>query len=149
MNKIAILIAAGLLAGCGANDSADSGYKEEDRNGQALTTRDDGKVGGDHDINADNGMDRTMSDQNPNFPDISRNRHNFSSDVSKARQAVDSVDGFTADEIWIDGDTMNVSVRHGKNLSAKEKAKQQAKIKEKLVNALPRYEINVEMEHEK
>ncbi|WP_071461003.1 hypothetical protein [Bacillus massilinigeriensis] len=150
MNRmLAVLLALALLAGCGMFDNSQSGYKDEDKQGKAISTRDDGNVGGGHDINASDGMDRTMSDQNPNFPDIGGNRHNFSDDVAKARETVASVKGFKADEVWIDGGTMNVSVLSSKNLSSGEKEKQAAKIKQKLTNALPRYNIDVNMENGK
>lgn len=146
MKKLLIFFLFVALVGCSQNN-ADSTYEHnQDQAGTDLITNDEGtRNGGDFTNNGDNDM--TMGDQNPNLlnTDDNENRHNFSQDVQKAKEVI-TAHGYEPGQIWINGGVMSVTAKQDKNLSRKKQSSAEKALREDLTKALPRYEINVEME---
>ena len=149
MKKLLMMLMFGMVivSGCG-QDNTESVYdKNNDTAGQDLTTNDNGVRRGDGPNFArdqDDGM--TMSDQNPNLPNTdNQNRLNFSQDVQKAKEVITD-QGFEPDSVWINGGTMNITARPEDRLSKRERESAEKTLKNKLTRALPRYEINVDIE---
>lgn len=140
VKKLALIFFLSMaLAGCG-QDNADSTYKDnQDRAGEDLiTNREQG------DFTNQPGGDMTMGDQNPNLLNTdNHNRHNFSQDVQKAKEVI-TARGLEPGQIWINGSVMSVTAKT--RLSGKKRNSEEKELREQLVKALPRYEINVEME---
>ncbi|MEH7272113.1 hypothetical protein V7125_00505 [Neobacillus vireti] len=92
------------------------------------------------------------SDQNPNFLNLrgtslndASNRNNMGTDIDIARDIVNRTGDFTAESIWINnaGDQMTVSVDRKGRLSGDERDRAINTLHKKLVQALPRYDINI------
>ena len=148
MKKTLMLFLLGVLmvSGC-AQNNADSAYENQDRAGQDLNTNENGVRGGDGPNFADDqDNDMTMSDQNPNLLNTdNENRHNFSQDIQQAKDVI-TAKGYEPGQIWINGGTMNVTVHHKGRLSKQERGRAADSLRKNLIRALPRYEINVEIE---
>lgn len=93
-----------------------------------------------------------MSDQNPNFLHLSRtgmndasNRNNTGTDIDKARDIVNSTADFRSQSIWINnaGDRMTVKVDTRGALNGKERDDAIARLHKRLLQALPRYDIEI------
>jgi hypothetical protein len=142
-----LLLAMTLISGC-VQDNDESIYdKNQDQAGLDLTTEDDGVRRGDGPNfvrDKDDGM--TMTDQNPNLLNTDNENHlNFSMDVEKAKEVI-SAEGYEPGAIWINGGTMSVTAKHDGRMSSKERASAVKSLDKKLTGALPRYEINVDIE---
>lgn len=92
-----------------------------------------------------------MSDQNPNFLNLTgtslndaSNRNNTGRDIDVARDIVNGTDNFRSQSIWINnaGDQMTVTV-DTKGVNGKERDDAIAKLRTKLEQALPRYTIQI------
>lgn len=145
MKKLVIFLLSVALVGCSQN-KADSTYEHnQDQAGEDLITNDEGTHrGGDFTNNGDNDM--TMGDQNPNLLNTdNQNRHNFSQDVQKAKEVI-AAEGYEPGQIWINGGVMSVTAKKEAKRSGKSHNNDAKALQKQLAKALPRYEINVEME---
>ena len=91
-----------------------------------------------------------ITNQNPNFLDLKRTgsgseagASNQGNDIQKAKQVIVDSNEFTADSVWINGDRMWVSVYKNGMQSEQGKIKDEARLHRKLIQALPRYKIEV------
>jgi hypothetical protein len=142
-----LIFAVVMVSGCG-QENAESIYENnQDQAGEDLLTDHDGVREGDgpnFSRDLDDGM--TMDDQNPNLLNTdNENRVNFSQDVRKAKEVI-SAQGYEPDAVWINGGTMNVTARPEGRLSREERDDAEKSLKKNLLKALPRYEINVDIE---
>jgi hypothetical protein len=136
-----------MVSGCG-QDNTDSVYdKNEDQAGVDLNRDHDGVREGDgpnFTRDQDDGM--TMTDQNPNLLNTdNENHHSFSQDVQKAKDVISDA-GFEPGSIWINGGEMNVTAQLQGRVTRKDRENAQKTLQEKLTRALPRYDINVDIE---
>lgn len=149
MKKLLMMLIFGMVivSGCGQDNTESTYDNNQDTAGQDLTTNDNGVRGGDGpNFARDQDDDMTLSDQNPNLPNTdNQNRHNFSQDVQKAKEVISS-EGLEPGQIWINGGAMNVTAHPEDRLSKKERESAENSLKKNLTKALPRYEINVDIE---
>lgn len=144
---ILLMFAVVMVSGC-AQDNAESVYdKDEDQAGVDLNRENDGVRHGDgpnFTKDQDNGM--TMTDQNPNLLNTdNENHHSFSQDVQKAKDVISDA-GYEPGSIWINGGEMNVTAQLQGRVTRKDREKAQKTLHDKLAQALPRYDINVNIE---
>ncbi|MDE3840332.1 hypothetical protein C0966_13405 [Bacillus methanolicus] len=138
-----------LITGCNQN-AADGGIygQNEDQDGARLiTSREEAlqKI----DIDNDPPMDRTISDQNPNFVNFSGNRNDIGKDVDKARDVVKQTKEFEPGPIWVNGEDMWVTVYKKGMLSERDQMDAQSRIHKMLLQALPRYDIEVRVREDR
>jgi hypothetical protein len=141
------VLAIVMVSGCG-QDNTDSVYdKDEDQAGVDLNRDHDGVREGDgpnFTRDQDDGM--TMTDQNPNLLNTdNENHHSFSQDVQKAKDVISDA-GYEPGSIWINGGEMNVTAQLQGRVTRKDRENAQKTLQEELTRALPRYEINVDIE---
>ncbi|WP_059352021.1 hypothetical protein [Bacillus coahuilensis] len=135
MSLIVILL---LLGACGAEE--DSMFSRNDQEGTQFV---------DNDVVGNNEEDwptaRTQTNQNPNFIDLSENQPTLGTDVDKARETIAELTPYEADEVWINGGQMWVTVHTNKNLTSVTRDNEEAELHDTLTRALPRYKIHVEL----
>lgn len=135
-----------MVSGCAQNNAESIHEKQQDQAGQDLLNDRDGVREGDgpnFSRDVDDGM--TMSDQNPNLLNTDNENHiNLSMDVRKAKEVI-AAQGYEPDAVWINGGTMNVTVRPEERLSREERDRAEKALRKNLLKALPRYEINVDI----
>ncbi|UII55761.1 hypothetical protein LS684_19385 [Cytobacillus spongiae] len=129
------------LTGCN-NQNAEGLYDlEQDADGARLlsnpTDEDDYRMG------------RTMSDQNPNLPNIDGNGVDQAEDVEQAREVIEQLDGFEPGAVWINGQDMWVTAYKKGMQSNEEKIDTEAMLHKKLLKALPRYHIEVQVREDR
>lgn len=97
-----------------------------------------------------------ITNQNPNFLDLKRTgsgseagANNHGKDIQQAKQVIADSDEFTADSIWINGDRMWVSVYKKGMQSEQGKIDAEARLHRKLIQALPRYKIEVRVKEDR
>jgi hypothetical protein len=97
-----------------------------------------------------------ITNQNPNFLDLKRTGSgseagatNHGNDIEKAKQVIADSDEFVADSIWINGDRMWVSVYKKGMQSEQGKINDEARLHRKLIQALPRYKIEVRVKEDR
>jgi hypothetical protein len=97
-----------------------------------------------------------ITNQNPNFLDLKgtgsgseAGANNQGNDIQKAKQVIADSDEFTADSIWINGDRMWVSVYKKGMQSERGKINAEARLHKKLIQALPRYNIEVRVKEDR
>ncbi|MFJ5717198.1 hypothetical protein [Neobacillus sp. NPDC093127] len=91
-----------------------------------------------------------ITNQNPNFLDLNRTGSggeagagNQGNDINKAKQVIAGTNEFVTDSVWINGDRMWVTVYKKGMLSDRKKVDAEARLHRKLIQALPRYHIEV------
>ncbi|RSD27152.1 hypothetical protein [Mesobacillus subterraneus] len=143
-----LMLAMLFVSGC-VQDNDESVYdKGEDQAGMDLNRENDGVRRGDgpnfaRDLN--DGM--TMGDQNPNLLNTdNENHHSFSQDVQKAKDVISEA-GYEPEQIWINGGAMNITARPEERVARKERNRAEKLLQSKLTQALPRYEINLNVEY--
>lgn len=137
-----------LITGCRQNAADGWIYGQNDKDGARLiTSRKEAlqKI----DIDNDPRMDRTMSDQNPNFVNFSGNRNDIGKDVEMARQVVKQTKEFEPGPIWVNGEDMWVTVYKKGMLSERDQMDAQSRIHKMLLKALPRYDIEVRVREDR
>jgi hypothetical protein len=80
-----------------------------------------------------------------NQVELVENSPTIGTDIMEAKKVVSSIPGYIPDSVWINGNQMWVVVRANKDLSNHAKLKEAARIHEKLVQAIPQFEINVKV----
>ncbi|WP_174734768.1 hypothetical protein [Mesobacillus harenae] len=130
-----------LLSGCAGN--TDNAYNDEDRNGTQLFNAEDAR----RDANQET-RDWQMSDQNPNFINMSGGRHDRSLDVDKARQTVSQIEGYEPGQVWITGNVLQVTVFKEGHFHERDRARSQRELERLLTKALPRYHIEVTVQED-
>lgn len=97
-----------------------------------------------------------ITNQNPNFLDLNRTGSgsesgagNMGQDTDKAKQVIRDTHEFTPDSVWINGDRMTVTVRKNGRLTSRQKRDAEARLHTKLIQALPRYNIQVRVNEDR
>ncbi|QQZ09227.1 hypothetical protein [Heyndrickxia vini] len=126
---IGFLFLIGLLTGCGSNQLNDN----------ATTNDGNDKM---------RKISSNPTDQNPNMIDLRQKDPAITvgTDVDKAKYVVKRYKNYYDPTVWVNGNNMWVTAHTGNRLTAKERMKEEAKIHKKLIQALPRYDINVKIE---
>lgn len=172
MFPLLIMVTMG-TAGCQGNRAADeSAYdlRKDTSSPQYMSTRgqDWGNTRNPDDarnapnFNADRGKDRQhlvendITNQNPNFLDLNRTGSggqagagDQGNDIHKAKQVIADTNEFVTDSVWINGDRMWVSVHKKGMLSDRGKIDAEARLHKKLIQALPRYNIEVRVQEDR
>ncbi|MDQ0214161.1 hypothetical protein J2S13_000557 [Oikeobacillus pervagus] len=135
---IAICMSLSLLTACQMDDNEGSLFSQrEDRDGTRFVTNKDRD-----DLSLRNVQtDRTNTNQNPNFIDLSTDQPTRGTDINKAREVVELFTNYEAGPVWINGRQMYVTVYTDQD--AKQSKDAEASLKKKLTKALPRYQMNV------
>jgi len=97
-----------------------------------------------------------VTNQNPNFLDLNRTGSggeagagNQGNDIDKAKQVIADTNEFVVDSVWVNGDRMWVSVYKKGMLSDRGRVDAEARLHRKLVQALPRYNIEVRVQEDR
>ncbi|MEH7415903.1 hypothetical protein V7266_11535 [Neobacillus drentensis] len=148
-----------LLGGCkGAYLGSDDNVKNVSKNNSnQMNIR-----GNNVDSTADRGKNKQhkveddITNQNPNFLDLKHTGSggeagatNHGNDINKAKQVIADTNEFRTDSVWINGDRMWVTVYKKGMFSDKTRNDAEARLHRKLVNALPRYNIEVRVQEDR
>ncbi len=132
-----------LVTACGVNQESEYGY-HEDRNGTRFIDNRTDKLDNRQDRNV-----REITNQNPNFPNLTNSMENTSTTMGvyedKAREVVNKYTEYDADEVWINGEQMWVTAHTRKEMNTAQIDKEEAKLKKRLEKAIPRYNVNVKI----
>lgn len=97
-----------------------------------------------------------ITNQNPNFLDLKGTGSggeaggtNTGIDIDKAKQVIADTKEFKTDSVWTNGDRMWVNVYKKGMLSDREKIDAEARLHRKLIQALPRYNIEVSVQEDR
>lgn len=126
---IGFLFLIALLTGCGSNQLNDN----------ATTNDGNDKM---------RKISSNPTDQNPNMIDLRQKDPAITvgTDVDTAKYVVKRYKNYYDPTVWVNGNNMWVTAHTDNRLTAKERMKEEAKIHKKLIQALPRYDINVKIE---
>ncbi|WP_312473219.1 hypothetical protein [Neobacillus sp.] len=97
-----------------------------------------------------------ITNQNPNFLDLEQTGSggeagagNYGNDTNKAKQVIADTNEFVTDSVWINGNRMWVSVYKKGMLSNQERINAEARLHRNLMQALPRYQIEVRVKEDR
>lgn len=132
-----------MMTACGQNDNAlnnDSEYGDQSRDGQDFVHNDMQNVTPDWDNEAER-----PSDQILNTPHhVSNNSPSMGQEMDLIRQTIESETPYEAGAILYNGNTIHVTVHDkGEIKTEKERRKAQKQIKTLLNNAVPQYNIDI------
>lgn len=142
MKKVLILsILSFCMAGCQFQAGERYGPQQEDVNGLRLMK--DG-----HATYDDQELDdeQFVPNQNPNFIDLTETRPDRSDDQHKLEEAIRNDKELSLGRVWINANRIDVTVYTTEDLSKKEIKQKEKEIHEKMITALPRYRIDVNLE---
>ncbi|GIN40297.1 hypothetical protein [Heyndrickxia oleronia] len=130
---ISFLFLLGLLSGCGSNqlnDDALTNNGTKDNKYREIST--------------------SQTNENPNMIDLKKGdpQPTVGSEVDKAKDVVRSQKGYVPSSVWINGNNMWVNVHTNKRLTHHERMKEESKLHKKLIQALPKYDINVKIDEQ-
>jgi hypothetical protein len=101
-------------------------------------------------------VEDNITDQNPNFLDLKgtgsgseTGAGNIGVDTNKAKQVIADTNEFVTDSVVVNGDRMWVAVYKKGMLKDSEKIDAEARLHRKLVQALPRYNIEVRVQEDR
>ncbi|MFJ7726002.1 hypothetical protein ACIQXV_07535 [Neobacillus sp. NPDC097160] len=155
------------ISGCqinrGANENAYDLRKDQsapnlisDRDGDDLSIPKNMSDVGDRSKNEQHYVEDDITNQNPNFLDLKHTGSggeagagNHGTDINKAKQVIADTNEFVADSVWVNGDRMWVSVYKKGMLSDRGKVDAEARLHRKLIEALPRYNIEVRVKEDR
>ncbi|WP_066072998.1 hypothetical protein [Neobacillus soli] len=110
----------------------------------------------DRDKNQQHVVENDITNQNPNFLDLKgtgsggeAGAGNQGNDIAKAKQVINGTNEFVTDSVWINGDRMWVSVYKKGTFSNQGKIDAEARLHRKLVQAIPRYNIEVRVKEDR
>lgn len=140
----AILLTA--LSGCNTNEDREAQYGGESKDGTTLNINKPGDATNDH-----GDATEQPSDQLINTPGSNSNiTPTTGSEVEKARNIIEKNTDYEAGAVWLKGESLSVTVKeNGKIHSAEQRKKEKERVKQMLTKALPRYNIQVNMDNEK
>ncbi|MGJ7910908.1 hypothetical protein [Neobacillus sp. LXY-1] len=153
-----------LAAGCSNEKSADhTAYDlRKDRSSPNFMSKrgDQNRYSPENVANRDKNQQHLVEDditnQNPNFLDLNgtgsgseAGAGNQGNDINQAKQVIAATNEFTTDRVWINGDRMWVTVHKKGMLSHKERDAAEARLHRKLIQALPRYNIEVKVQEDR
>ena len=142
MKKVLILMVLSLcITGCQLQ--AREGYEPqaEDKNGTRLM-----KTGfGDYDEVGVDEDEHFTENPGPNFLDLTESRPDQGNDQHKLEEAIRNDEELSLGRVMINGDQIHVNVYTTEKLTAAERKEKQKEIHEKMITALPRYRIDVNL----
>lgn len=100
-------------------------------------------------------VENDITNQNPNFLDLSgtgsgsERGSNIGLDVDKARQVVGQTKDFKPGSVWINGNRMRITVYKKGIKNEQDRRAAEAMIHRKLIEALPRYTIDVTVKEDR
>lgn len=129
-----------ITTGCTAAKSNDNAFSnDEDKNGTQLMSNRRAKT-----IDTTNETrGQTMSDQNPNLLNTDGGRNSIRSDVDKARDVINQTTDYQSDSVWVNGNTMWVTVYKKGMMTNEQRIDAEAIVHALLIKALPQYKIEV------
>ena len=144
-----------LVGGCqGTKDANDASYdlRKDKSAPNYMSNRT-----GDHDPNRNRLIGNDRNNQNPNFLNLNGTRNgiasggasNFATDTDMAKKVIRDTKEFRTDSVNINGDRMWVSVYKKGMLSNHDKIASEARLHKKLIQALPRYHIEVRVQEDR
>lgn len=139
-----VALALGFLV-CGGCGQQEAGYDEESRAGSELNQQKGAGIL----QQDDHSRGHQLSDQNPNLLNADEGRIDQSSYVDQARAVVERSDEFEVDSIWINGQRLWVTVYKKGRMSREERVDAEARLHEKLSEAIPRYKIEVKVQEDR
>lgn len=128
----------------GCQFQAREGYEpqEEDRNGTRLM-----KTGfGDYDEVDVDEDERFTENPGPNFLDLTESRPDQGDDQQKLEEAIQYDKDLSLGRVIINGNQIHVNVFTTEELTEAEKKEKRQEIHEKMITALPRYRIDVNLQ---
>jgi len=142
MKKVLILMVLSLfMTGC--QFQFNEGYKaqEEDRNGTRLM-----KTGfGDYDEVGMDEDEQFTENPGPNFLDLTESRPDQGNDQQKLEEAIQYDKDLSLGRVIINGDQIHVNVFTTEELTEAGMKEKRKEIHEKMITALPRYKIDVNL----
>ncbi|WP_226669286.1 hypothetical protein [Metabacillus litoralis] len=87
-----------------------------------------------------------VPNQNPNFIDLTESRPDLGTDQNKLEEAIMDDEELSLGSVMMFGNKIHVKVYTTEELSKKEKKQKVKEIHEKMITALPRYRIDVELD---
>jgi len=154
-----------LIGGCNGNQGGNHGNEEaydlkNDRSAPNYMSNRDGNTPANMSNRGENKqrmVEDDITNQNPNFLNLKRTGSGSETgggkdtgeDISKAKQVIADSNEFTVDSVWINGDRMWVSVYKKGMQSEQGKVKAEARLHRKLIQALPRYKIEVRVKEDR
>lgn len=152
--SLASLMVLLIISGCQTQSKQGSNDLRNDNATHNMSIR--GKNGDGPDSISDRGKNKKhlveddITNQNPNFLDLKRTgsggeagANNHGNDINKAKQVIAGTNEFTTDSVWINGDRMWVTVYKKGAQSNNDRNGAEARLQRKLVQAIPRYHIEV------
>lgn len=144
-----------LVSGCqGTRDANDASYdlRKDKSTPNYMSNRT-----GDYDANRNRIIGNDVTNQNPNFLNLNGTRNgissggsgNYAKDTDIAKQVIGSSKEFRTDSVVINGNRMWVTVYKKGILTDKEKIKSEARLHRSLIQALPRYNIEVRVQEDR
>ncbi|WP_421382106.1 hypothetical protein ACOJQI_21900 [Bacillus salacetis] len=142
MKKVISLFALTiLLTACGAQDGDNLYVQDEDQNGRRFVNNDL------TDVDTNQNVDQPMeTNQNPNFIDLSETQPNIGTDVNKTREVIEEYTDYEAGQVWVNGEQMWVTAYTRDEMSQDRRDEEEAKLRKRLIRAMPRYKINVKIQ---
>ncbi|RLQ93498.1 hypothetical protein [Falsibacillus albus] len=139
---VAVIVMAGMLSGCGAKNESIYTH-DQDNHGRQFVNN---KVK--HAWPDEEARQTDWTNQNPNFVGLSDTPPNMRTDVKKARQVIKGYTEYSPGPIWINGNTLNVTAYTNKKFGSKDaKKKAHEKLHKIILQAFPRYEVDVKIKH--
>ncbi|WP_257391374.1 hypothetical protein [Cytobacillus gottheilii] len=92
--------------------------------------------------------EHTMYEQNPNFLNLDGNAVDQPDDINHAKETVEA-EGFQAGRVWINGEKLWVTAYRNNRMNQQGKIDAEAHLHKALVKALPRYDIEVQVQEER
>lgn len=129
-----------LLTGCGFNNAAQDGDIDQDYYGTKLMTD------GYNPENLHKNVD--YSEQNPNV-DISNSPLNTSEDQEQIENVLNMEKDYWLGSMWTNGNDAWVTVFTSNNLTKAELKEREQELREKFQDALPRFDIRVQLKEKK
>lgn len=149
--KIRILILSAVIltamSGCNnTNEDKEAQYGGESKDGTTLNINKPGSA-----TNDNGDAVEQPSDQLLNTPGSNSNvTPTTGSEIEKARQVIEENTEYEAGAVWLKGESLSVTIQeNGKIHSGEQRKKEKVRIKRMLTKALPRYNIQVNMENNK
>jgi uncharacterized lipoprotein YajG len=129
-----------LLSGCGVKQYSQSDTFEQDQNGMRLMTK--GNVLQNNDNNVD------YSTQNP-LVDISNSPLHTNEDQEQIENVLEMEKGYWLGSMWINGKNAWITVYTSNKMTRAEMRKKEQQLQYQFKQALPRYDIHVNLQYKK
>lgn len=145
---IFFFLLASFLTGCAQNNQSSSIYGQEESNAgtQFISNNSEWES---REQQLGETQEYTMDAQNPNFLNLDGNGVDNQDDINHARQVIQETGKYEPGPIWINGEKMWITAYKRGNLSEREIIQEQAELHRILVKALPRYDVEVQVQEDR